>query len=153
MKEKTIERIRKFTEERDWDQFHSPANLAKSIVIEAAELLECFQWSDTEYDLQHIKEELADVLVYSQNLLDKLEIDADEIVNMKMKQNEAKYPVDKAKGNATKYTELQLMRKMMCLSRCCYPKINKVMPENKKVQRLTKPGKPRKTKKCEVMQQ
>ena len=62
MKEKTIERIRKFTEDRDWDQFHSPANLAKSIVIEAAELLECFQWSDTEYDLQHIKEELADVL-------------------------------------------------------------------------------------------
>ncbi len=106
MKEKTIERIRKFTEERDWDQFHSPANLAKSIVIEAAELLECFQWSDTEYDLQHIKEELADVLVYSQNLLDKLELDADEIVNMKMEQNEAKYPVDKAKGNATKYTEL-----------------------------------------------
>ena len=106
MKEKTIERIRKFTEERDWDQFHSPANLAKSIVIEAAELLECFQWSDTKYDLQHIKEELADVLVYSQNLLDKLELDADEIVNMKMEQNEAKYPVDKAKGNAAKYTEL-----------------------------------------------
>ena len=152
MKEKTIERIRKFTEERDWDQFHSPANLAKSIVIEAAELLECFQWSDTEYDLQHIKEELADVLVYSQNLLDKLELDADEIVNMKMKQNEAKYPVDKAKGNATKYTELQLMRKMMCLSRCCYAKINKVMPENKKVQGITKPEKSRKTKECEVMQ-
>ena len=106
MKEKTIERIRKFTEERDWNQFHSPANLAKSIVIEAAELLECFQWSDTEYNLQHIKEELADVLVYSQNLLDKLELDADEIVNMKMEQNEAKYPVDKAKGNAVKYTEL-----------------------------------------------
>ena len=106
MKEKTIERIRKFTEDRDWDQFHSPANLAKSIVIEAAELLECFQWSDTEYDLQHIKEELADVLVYSQNLLDKLELDADEIVNMKMEQNEAKYPVDKAKGNVAKYTEL-----------------------------------------------
>lgn len=147
MKEKTIERIRKFTEDRDWDQFHSPANLAKSIVIEAAELLECFQWSDTEYDLQHIKEELADVLVYSQNLLDKLELDADEIVNMKMKQNEAKYPVDKAKGNATKYTELQLMRKMMCLSRCCYTKINKVMPENKKVQGITKSEKPRKTKK------
>ena len=107
MKEKTIERIRKFTEDRDWDQFHSPANLAKSIVIEAAELLECFQWSDTEQDVQDIKEELADVLVYSQNLLDKLELDADEIVNMKMKQNEAKYPVDKAKGNAAKYTELQ----------------------------------------------
>ena len=106
MKEKTIERIRKFTEDRDWDQFHSPVNLAKSIVIEAAELLECFQWNETEYDLQHIKEELADVLVYSQNLLDKLELDADEIVNMKMEQNEAKYPVDKAKGNAVKYTEL-----------------------------------------------
>lgn len=106
MKEKTIERIRKFTEDRDWDQFHSPANLAKSIVIEAAELLECFQWNETEYDLQHIKEELADVLVYSQNLLDKLELDDDEIVNMKMEQNEAKYPVDKAKGNAVKYTEL-----------------------------------------------
>ena len=106
MKEKTIERIRKFTEDRDWNQFHSPANLAKSIVIEAAEVLECFQWNETEYDLQHIKEELADVLVYSQNLLDKLELDADEIVNMKMEQNEAKYPVDKAKGNAVKYTEL-----------------------------------------------
>lgn len=106
MKQETIDRIRKFTEDRDWDQFHSPANLAKSIVIEAAELLECFQWNETEYDLQHIKEELADVLVYSQNLLDKLELDADEIVNMKMEQNEAKYPVDKAKGNAVKYTEL-----------------------------------------------
>ena len=106
MKQETIDRIRKFTEDRDWDQFHSPANLAKSIVIEAAELLECFQWNETEYDLQHIKEELADVLVYSQNLLDKLELDADEIVNMKMEQNEAKYPIDKAKGNATKYTEL-----------------------------------------------
>ena len=106
MKEKTIERIRKFTEDRDWNQFHSPAILAKSIVIEAAVLFECFQWNETEYDLQHIKEELADVLVYSQNLLDKLELDADEIVNMKMEQNEAKYPVDKAKGNAVKYTEL-----------------------------------------------
>lgn len=100
MKYETIDRIRKFTEDRNWDQFHSPANLAKSIVIEAAELLECFQWSDEEYDLQHVKEELADVLVYSQNLLDKLELDADEIINMKMSQNEAKYPVDKAKGSA-----------------------------------------------------
>ena len=92
--------------DREWDQFHSPANLAKSIVIEAAELLECFQWADEEYDLQHVKEELADVMVYSQNLLDKLELDADEIVNMKMAMNEAKYPVEKAKGNATKYDRL-----------------------------------------------
>ena len=106
MKQETIDRIRSFTEERDWDQFHTPSNLAKSIVIEAAELLECFQWSDTEFDLQHVKEELADVLVYSQNLLDKLGLDADEIVNMKMAQNEAKYPVEKAKGSAAKYTEL-----------------------------------------------
>ena len=106
MKQETIERIRKFTEDRDWDQFHSPANLAKSIVIEAAELLECFQWSDEDYDLQHIKEELADVMVYSQNLLDKLGLDADEIVNMKMSQNEAKYPVNKAKGKADKYDRL-----------------------------------------------
>ena len=106
MKQDTINRIRRFTEDRDWDQFHSPANLAKSLVIEAAELLECFQWSDTDYDIQHVKEELADVLVYSQNLLDKLGLDADEIVNAKMSQNEAKYPVDKAKGNAAKYTDL-----------------------------------------------
>ena len=106
MRQETINRIRKFTEDRDWDQFHSPANLAKSLVIEAAELLECFQWSDTDYDLEHVGEELADVLVYSQNLLDKLGLDADEIVNRKMAQNEAKYPVDKAKGNAAKYTEL-----------------------------------------------
>lgn len=106
MKKETIDRIRKFTEDRDWDQFHSPANLAKSIVIEAAELLECFQWSDEEYDLQHIKEELADVMVYSQNLLDKLDLDADEIVNMKMTMNEAKYPGEKAKGRADKYDQL-----------------------------------------------
>ena len=77
--------------------------LAKSIVIEAAELLECFQWNDEEYDLQHVKEELADVIVYSQNLLDKLGLDADEIVNMKMGMNERKYPVEKAKGKSAKY--------------------------------------------------
>ena len=106
MNPETIERIRKFTEDRDWDQFHTPENLAKSIVIEAAELLECFQWSDSDYDLQHVKEELADVLVYSQDLLDKLGLDADEIVNMKMDQNERKYPIEKAKGNAEKYDQL-----------------------------------------------
>ena len=55
MNKQTVERIRKFTEDRDWDQFHSPANLAKSIVIEAAELLECFQWSEDQFDLQHVK--------------------------------------------------------------------------------------------------
>lgn len=106
MKQETIDQIRKFTEDRDWDQFHSPANLAKSIVIEAAELLECFQWNDEVYDLQHVKEEIADVMVYCQNLLDKLGLDADEIINMKMAQNEAKYPVEKAKGSAAKYNQL-----------------------------------------------
>ena len=106
MKQETIDLIRKFTEDRDWDQFHSPANLAKSIVIEAAELLECFQWNDEVYDLQHVKEEIADVMVYCQNLLDKLGLDADEIINMKMAQNEAKYPVEKAKGSAAKYNQL-----------------------------------------------
>ncbi len=111
MNQKTIDRIRKFTDDRDWEQFHSPANLAKSIVIEAAELLECFQWDDNKYDLQHIKEELADVLVYSQNLLDKLGLDADQIVNMKMTQNEAKYPVEKSRGNAAKYDQLEKIQK------------------------------------------
>ena len=100
------EKIEKFNEERDWDQFHSPENLAKSICIEAGELLECFQWSDEEFDLQHVKEELADVMVYSQNLLDKLGLDADEIVNMKMTMNEEKYPVEKAKGKSDKYDQL-----------------------------------------------
>ncbi|MCD8155526.1 MAG: nucleotide pyrophosphohydrolase [Clostridiales bacterium] len=106
MEKKTMDRIRKFTEDRDWDQFHSPANLAKSIVIEAAELLECFQWSDEEFDLQHVKEELADVMIYSQNLLDKLGLDADDILNMKLSQNEEKYPIDKAKGKSNKYDQL-----------------------------------------------
>lgn len=106
MKHETIDRIRKFTDDREWNQFHSPANLAKSIVIEAAELLECFQWSDEEYDLQHIKEELADVIIYSQDLLDKLDLNVDEIVNMKITMNEEKYPVEKAKGSAVKYNKL-----------------------------------------------
>ncbi len=106
MKKETIDRIRKFTEDRDWDQFHSPANLAKSLVIEAAELLECFQWDEEKYDIDHIREELADVIVYSQNLLDKLGLDVDEIVNAKMELNENKYPVEKAKGSAAKYDQL-----------------------------------------------
>ena len=106
MTKETIERIRKFTTDRDWDKFHSPANLAKSISIEANELLECFQWSDTEYDLEHVKEELADVIVYCQDMLDKLGLDVDEIVNSKMEKNEKKYPIDKAKGVATKYDKL-----------------------------------------------
>ena len=106
MKKETIERIRKFSEDRDWDQFHSPANLAKSISIEANELLECFQWSDENYDINEVKEELADVLVYCRNMLDKLGLDEDEIINAKMEQNERKYPVSKAKGKSDKYNKL-----------------------------------------------
>ena len=106
MRPETIERIRRFTEDRNWDQFHSPANLAKSISIEANELLECFQWDEDNYDLEHVKEELADVLVYCRNMLDKLGLDEDEIVNIKMEQNEKKYPIEKAKGKADKYDQL-----------------------------------------------
>ena len=106
MKNKTIDRIRNFTADRDWDQFHSPANLAKSISIEANELLECFQWDESNYDLNDVKEELADVIVYCQDMLDKLGLDVDEIVNAKMDKNEAKYPVEKAKGKADKYNKL-----------------------------------------------
>lgn len=106
MKPETIYRIRKFTTDRDWDQFHSPANLAKSISIEANELLECFQWDEENYDINEVKEELADVLVYCRNMLDKLNLDEDEIVNSKMEQNERKYPVNKSKGKADKYNKL-----------------------------------------------
>ncbi|HBF68058.1 MAG TPA: nucleotide pyrophosphohydrolase [Firmicutes bacterium] len=106
MKKETIERIRRFTSDRDWDKFHSPANLAKTIVIEASELLECFQWSDENFKIDKVKDELADVIVNCQNLLDKLNLDVDEIVNNKMDQNEAKYPISKVKGIAKKYNEL-----------------------------------------------
>lgn len=106
MKDETLKRIRDFTADRDWNQFHSPANLAKSIAIEAGELLECFQWDEENFDVEHVKEELADVLVYCRNLLDKLGLDEDDIVNAKMAKNEAKYPVDKAKGSNKKYTQL-----------------------------------------------
>ena len=109
MTRETIDRIRKFTEDRDWEQFHTPANLAKSISIEANELLECFQWSDTDYDLDHVKEELADVMVYCRNMLDCLGLDEDEIINDKMAKNEAKYPVEKARGSAAKYDQLTRM--------------------------------------------
>lgn len=106
MKQQTIDRIRKFSEDRDWDQFHSPANLAKSISIEANELLECFQWNEDKYDINEVKEELADVLVYCRNMLDKLGLDEDEIINDKMSKNETKYPVEKARGKADKYNKL-----------------------------------------------
>ena len=110
MTEETIKEILKFRDDRDWKQFHNPKDLAISISLEAAELLEVFQWSGAdvlnEGKQEKIKEELADVIVYSQNLLDKLGLDVDEIVNMKMTMNEAKYPIEKAKGSAAKYDQL-----------------------------------------------
>ena len=106
MKQETTDRIRKFVSDREWEQYHTPANIAKSISIEANELLECFQWSDTDFDLEHVKEELADVMVYCQNMLNCLGLDEDEIINAKMAKNEEKYPVEKAKGSAAKYDQL-----------------------------------------------
>lgn len=103
--EKLINEIRKFNIERDWDQFHSPENLAKSISIEAGELLECFQWNN-EYDLDEVKEELADVINYCLLMADKLGVDPKQIVLDKMEKTAKKYPVEKAKGKSTKYNKL-----------------------------------------------
>lgn len=100
------ERIKSFIEERDWDQFHSPENLSKSIVIEAAELLENFQWG-TDFNLSEVSDELADVLIYSYQLAMKLDLDVEKIMLDKMDKNEKKYPVNKSKGNSTKYTEFE----------------------------------------------
>lgn len=99
-------RIKKFNQERDWNQFHSPSNLAKSISIEAAELLECFQWNDLDFDKENVLEELADVTNYCIQMAQVLEVDLIEIVNKKMDITEKKYPVDKSKGVSTKYDKL-----------------------------------------------
>lgn len=97
--------IQKFSDDRDWEQFHTPDNLAKSISIEAGELLECFQWSP-EYNREAVLEELADVLNYCIQMANKLGVDYEQIVRDKMVKNAQKYPVDKAKGSSKKYTEL-----------------------------------------------
>lgn len=97
--------LRKFNEERDWDQFHSPENLAKSISIEAGELLECFQW-DNNSNKENICEELADVITYCIILADKLDVSIEEIVLDKLEETKRKYPVNKAKGVSTKYDKL-----------------------------------------------
>lgn len=100
-----IERIRKFRKDRDWDQFHTPENLAKAISIESGELLEHFLW-DNKYNKEEVCEELADVMVYCLHMADSLGVNIEEIINKKMDKNEKKYPVEKAKGNSKKYTEL-----------------------------------------------
>ena len=100
-----MERIDKFNKDRDWDQFHSPVNLAKSISIEANELLECYQWNDNA-NLDDVKEELADVMNYCLQMSMVLGLDPIDIINKKMDKTEKKYPVDKAKGVSTKYNKL-----------------------------------------------
>jgi len=103
--DKLKQAFREFNEERDWDQFHTPENLAKSVSIEAAELLECFQWSN-DFDKEHVCEELADVLSYCIMLADKLDVSIEEIVLDKLEKTKKKYPADKAKGVSTKYDKL-----------------------------------------------
>lgn len=104
--QETLNRIRKFRTDRDWDQFHTPANLSKAISIEAGELLENFLWDEENYNREHVLEELADVMVYCVHMADCLGVDIAEIINSKMDKNEKKYPVEKAKGSSKKYTEL-----------------------------------------------
>lgn len=102
---KAQQAIRQFNDERDWHQYHTPANVAKSIAIEAGELLECFQWSDTQYDKEHVCQELADVVNYCIVMADALDVDLETIVLEKLQQNIEKYPVEKVKGSSKKYTE------------------------------------------------
>lgn len=104
--QEVLNAIRKFNEERDWDQFHTPENLAKSISIEAGELLECFQWNSTEFNREHVLEELADVMNYCLVMCDRLGVDAGEIILAKLEKNIAKYPAEKARGKSLKYDEL-----------------------------------------------
>ena len=99
------EQIKQFNEERDWDQFHSPENLAKSISIEAGELLECFQWNNN-FDKDEVCEELADVVNYCILLADKLDVELEDIILAKLEKTRKKYPVEKAKGKSTKYDKL-----------------------------------------------
>ena len=111
MTQETINQVLKFRDDRNWRQFHNPKDLALSISLEAAELLEVFQWSgsDTvcESKKDKIREELADVVNYCILMADACGLDLDEIVQAKIKRNNEKYPVEKAYGNKEKYTELK----------------------------------------------
>jgi dCTP diphosphatase len=101
----TTNAIKAVTAEREWEQFHSVENLAKSIVIEAGEMLQCFQWA-TDFDAGRVQDELADVLTYCLLLADKLGVDPEQIVLDKLAITREKYPVDKARGRSTKYDAL-----------------------------------------------
>lgn len=110
MTQETIDQVLKFRDDRNWKQFHNPKDLALSISLEAAELLEVFQWSgsDTvcEDKKDRIREELADVLNYCILMADVCGLDMDEIIQEKIRRNNEKYPVDKARDSAKKYSEL-----------------------------------------------
>lgn len=97
----TIKMILEFRNERNWKQFHTPENLSKSIVIEAAELLEHFQWGD-DYDMEEVKDELADILIYSLLLADSIGADVQDIIERKMVKNSYRFPIEKVKGNSGK---------------------------------------------------
>lgn len=101
-----MKKIDEFNKERDWDQFHSPENLAKSISIEAGELLECFQWDCENYNKEEVYEELADVFNYCIQMAIKLDVNPEEIILKKLEKTRKKYPVEKAKGVSTKYNKL-----------------------------------------------
>lgn len=98
--------LKAFVAEREWAQFHTPENLAKSVVIEAGELLECFQWG-AEADPSRVREELADVLTYCLHLAYRIGADPEKIILEKLEITRKKYPIDKAQGNSKKYDELQ----------------------------------------------
>lgn len=100
-----IHALREFVQERDWGQFHTPENLAKSVSIEAAELLENYQWGSPA-NLENVQDELADVLTYCLLLADKLGMDPNEIVLEKLAKTQQKYPVEKARGRSDKYDQL-----------------------------------------------
>lgn len=110
LRDETIDRMVKFRDDRNWRQFHTPKDLALSLSLEAAELLEVFQWSGTDLECvekrDQVQEELADVLSYCILMADVCGFDLDAIMNEKITRNEAKYPVEKAWGNSAKYTEL-----------------------------------------------
>ena len=110
MTKETIEQVLQFRDERDWKQFHNPKDLAISISLEAAELLEVFQWSAEDVRCEEkkdkVREELADVLNYCILMADRLGVDLEDIVLKKLEKNRQKYPVEKSKGNSKKYNEL-----------------------------------------------
>lgn len=101
-----LQRLLKFRDARDWEQFHTPENLAKSLAIETGELLECFQWSNN-CNLEDVKSEVADVYTYLLLFAHSLDIDLEKVASKKITISEKKYPIEKAKGNATKYTKFE----------------------------------------------